>query len=370
MTGKERLRAAFACRQVDRLPVCLWGVDPDTYPSHFRDATWAPLLQLSAEQADILSRFYLVYGSAPAGPVRRGTRVLERAGSHETVEHTAETPAGTLTQVVRNEYLTGAVLKPWVTDPAELPAARWLLGVRPPLDLESTRRRFAEMDARPNALPLLDFCEPIGHVAGLFGAQGYALMLADRPEEFQAMVESAAEWVEADLRALLEAGIRPTLMTNGSEWVTPPYAGAASWRTLCLPHLRRIVEMAHRHGCLVLAHCHGRIRGILDGLLEAGVDATHPFEAPPSGDITPAEFHRRAAGGLCGVGNLQLDLMLRGTPDDVRREVAHLLEVFHDWPAGGFVLTVSGTPTGRTALPTALANYPGLLEARAAGRRG
>jgi hypothetical protein len=50
--------------------------------------------------------------------------------------------------------------------------------------------------------------------------------------------------------------------------------------------------------------------------------------------------------------------------------VDRLLEVFSDWPVGGFVLSVTGTPTCFDAPPQAVKNYLYLLECKSSVRGG
>lgn len=102
---------------------------------------------------------------------------------------------------------------------------------------------------------------------------------------------------------------------------------------------------------------------MLGEFVAAGVDGVHPVEAPPSGDVTPAEFRRRVGRSLCFVGNLQLDDMLRSSGPEIERQIAALLAVFADWREGGFVLSVSGTPTCREPTAAAVGNYLAMLEA-------
>ena len=367
MNGRERLWAALWREPVDELPVSLQGMDPASPARQHRDASWDPLYERYAQTGDILSWMSPKHVDADHPVVKRERRCLARSAGYEDWEALYETPDGTLRTVHRDLRLTGATLAHAVRSTADFPAARWVLAESAPIDVDATRARYQEALTNPQALPLLMITEPIGHVVGLMGAEQFALFLMDAPRELVELVEVAAQPAYRELEESLATGIRPAVWTAGAEWVTPPYAGPKAFRLLVTPYLSRLTEIAHSYGCPVLSHCHGRIAAILDQLLETGIDGTHPFEAPPMGDISPVELRARVGRRMCCVGNLQLDDMLRAPLGGVTGAVDDLLTAFADWPQGGFVLSTSGTPTCPTAPPGAVENYLHLLERKRKG---
>jgi len=364
MTGRERLRAALLGRRVDELPVVLKGMEPCAASRKYRDASWDPVFERHAETGDILHMMHPALLPREDGPVRRSSRCIDRCDDYEDTETAFETPAGTLTEVRRDLRLTEAVLEHAVKSHKDFPAARWILSQPIPVDAEATRLAFDTIARDPHTLPMLFVIEPIDCAVGLMGAEPFALCLAEAPEKLAELVEAAAEPVMKRLEATLATGIRPVVWIDGAEWVTPPYAGPDRFRELVFPHLRRLVEIAHRFDCPVLSHCHGNIATVLDQFLEAGIDATHPFEAPPMGDITSMDLKARTGRSLAYVGNIQLDDMLRASRAEIERQVARLLTIFSDWRDGGFILTVTGTPTCRHAPAQAVENYLCLLECK------
>ncbi len=77
---------------------------------------------------------------------------------------------------------------------------------------------------------------------------------------------------------------------------------------------------------------------MLDTLAEIGVQGIHPLE-PKSMD--PLEIKTRWPGSFCLLGNIDLDLMARGTPEQVRSHVLQRLDRLN--PGGGFLPGVSNT---------------------------
>ena len=286
MNGRERLLAAFRRQPVDELPVVLKGMEPCSPARVFRDESWNPVFERYAQTGDILPMMSATADLSVDGPVRARSRCVERTEEYEEREIVFQTPAGELTMRCRDLFLKEATLEYAVKTAADLPAARWVLSQPVTVDTSATRESFETMSASPHSLPMLFVQEPIDRVVDLMGPTSYALALIESPAALADLTEAAMGPIAASLETVLQSGIRPVIWIDGAEMVTPPYAGPERSRELVYPYLRQLVDLAHRYDCVVLHHCHGRIAGVLDQLLETGIDATHPFEPPPSGDIT------------------------------------------------------------------------------------
>lgn len=364
MTGRERLIAALRSEPVDELPVSLQGMSPFSPSRTHRDSGWDILFDQYAETGDIFHFFTPVTAPLAASPVRQKTESLLKTADYEDRRITFKTPAGDLTMIRRDQLFTGATIKHAVESTADIAAAKWILSQEFTIDAQATRQVYEDLLQHPHLMPLLQIDEPIEAVVGLLGAERFSLFLIEALDELIELVDIASKRTLHKLAQTLETGIEPVVWVGGAEWITPPYAGPGLFRTLIVPHLEKMVGIAHEYGCIILHHCHGRIGGVLDQLLAIGIDGTHPFEAPPSGDITPDELKTRIDRPLCCVGNLQLDDMLRAPRRKLQDKVEELLAVFSDWRQGGFILSVTGTPTCRAAPPEAIENYLYLLECK------
>jgi uroporphyrinogen decarboxylase len=95
-----------------------------------------------------------------------------------------------------------------------------------------------------------------------------------------------------------------------------------------------------------MLHSCGKNRALADMLAdETDVGMLNPLEPPPMGDIDLAEAKRAHGSRLAFMGNLHTtDVMLLGTPQDVRRES---LKAIRDAGAGGGFVLSTGDQCGR-----------------------
>jgi uroporphyrinogen decarboxylase len=108
----------------------------------------------------------------------------------------------------------------------------------------------------------------------------------------------------------------------------------AAWRRMIKPRLAEIYAFARSHGRAVFHHSCGNVRTIIGDMLDIGLDILHPIQ-PEAMDVfeLKREFGQRVT--LCG-GLRTQDLLPRGTPDAIRREVRILQERLGE--GGGFIL--------------------------------
>jgi hypothetical protein len=109
--------------------------------------------------------------------------------------------------------------------------------------------------------------------------------------------------------------------------------GPALWRKWDKPLIAAVAERAHARGRLLHIHFHGRSAETAADFVESGVDCVCPFERPPGGDVPGLEGLRsiRLALGerVTMNGNVHtVESLIRGSPEDVRREVREIKEAF------------------------------------------
>ncbi len=115
-----------------------------------------------------------------------------------------------------------------------------------------------------------------------------------------------------------------------SSWSSLSLLSPRLWRQWERPVLEAVIEAARRSGGLVHHHFHGRCMAVLPELAGLGLDCICPFERPPGGDVSDVRAVRRILNERVTFnGNVHtVETLLRGTPADVAREVAEIVEAF------------------------------------------
>lgn len=89
------------------------------------------------------------------------------------------------------------------------------------------------------------------------------------------------------------------------------------------PWLKRIGDLAKRYNKPLIYHTDGILYDVMDKIIDCGVSALHPIE-PKAMNI--AEVKQRYGNKLCLIGNIDVDLLSRGTVDEIRKNVIRNIE--------------------------------------------
>ena len=117
------------------------------------------------------------------------------------------------------------------------------------------------------------------------------------------------------------------------------------WRELYKPHYDKLFRLVHDGGAHVWLHSCGNVMQIIPDLIEIGLDVLNPIQ---SRAMDVDELASRFGGELCFWGGLDVQATVpRGTPEDIDREVRHLVDVLGR-PNGGYL-----GGTSHTILPDA-----------------
>lgn len=81
------------------------------------------------------------------------------------------------------------------------------------------------------------------------------------------------------------------------------------------PWLKKIGDVAKKYNKPLIYHTDGILYDVFDKIIECGVDAIHPIE-PKAMNI--CEVKERYGDKLCLIGNVDVDILSRGTPEEVK----------------------------------------------------
>ncbi|HUT34097.1 MAG TPA: uroporphyrinogen decarboxylase family protein [Planctomycetota bacterium] len=212
-------------------------------------------------------------------------------------------------------------------------------------------------------VPFFDFYGGGRH--GGFNAAVYDFLDPDLQPTLECLRERYTDHVVRTARAICTQTPVESLCI-GCTWSNNSLLGPRLWRQWDKPVIKAAADEVHRHGRLLHVHFHGRCMETVADFAELGIDCVCPFERPPGGDVAGLDGLKQVAKLLKGRttmnGNVHtVETLIRGTPDDVRREVREILEAFRGNPR---VIVGTGDQVGRE---TPEANLHAMI---AAVRRG
>lgn len=173
------------------------------------------------------------------------------------------------------------------------------------------------------------------HLAAVFSYEGLCYALYDQPDLVEAAAQRIGEAMLGVYRQLVELeGVVAIFpgddMGFRSATLIPPEA----LRRYTLPWHKRYAQLAHEHGLPYFLHSCGNLAEIMGVLIEdVGIDAKHSFENA----IMPVDEFQARYGQRIGVlGGVDVDILGRGSAEQVRAEVRRLIDVCH--PRGRFAI--------------------------------
>jgi uroporphyrinogen decarboxylase len=191
--------------------------------------------------------------------------------------------------------------------------------------------------------------------SSLLGLESMMLLLYDDPELVRAVVDRVGQTIYDAFRVFCEMeSVFALWLGDDMGFKTATLLQPQHLRRYILPWHKRYAELAHRTGRLFLLHSCGHVEAIMPDLIEdVRIDAKHSFEDV----IVPVEeFKKRWGTRVAVLGGVDVDLLSRGTEDDIRRRTGQILTACA--PGGGYACGSGNSITNY--MPTE--NYLAMLE--------
>jgi len=167
----------------------------------------------------------------------------------------------------------------------------------------------------------------------------------DHPELHETWAEQRVRAVERRFELIQRMEVRPDFLAVGGSG-TLIFQSPEIFRQLAFPAVKRAIELATAAGYPTQVHSCGPERELVKIMAEeTDLTIIDPLEIPPMGDCDLAELKRRFGHKIVLKGNLHTtEVMLRGTPDDVRRAA---IQAMRDGARGGRFILSTGDQCGR-----------------------
>jgi uroporphyrinogen-III decarboxylase len=326
MTSRDRVLAAFAHEEPDRVPVWL-GAAPETRDLLIEHLGLQDDEALSIYLGDDFRRVYAKY----AGPDEFSPDDNLQTGS------TYRTPFG----VERYGYGYGMPREhPLVNASLEdiynyaWPDPAWMDVSHIREEIEQWGGQFAILggDWSPfwhDAIDLLDM-------------DNVFYKMYDDPQFVDVLLEHIVDYYFGVSQRIFEAAgeiIDIFFIGNDFGGSTGPLMSDKLFRRFIIPHLKRLIDLGHDYGLKVMMHCCGGYAPLIPAMIEAGLDGLQALQ-PSTKGMAPADL--KAAFGdkilLNGCIDTQF-VLIEGTPDLVRTRTREVLEIM--MPGGGYVASPS-----------------------------
>lgn len=211
-------------------------------------------------------------------------------------------------------------------------------------DFSSVADQFRLLEEAISGLPpgmkvLLHTADIFTFAWEMIGFENFCMASMEEPEWLNEVMDSIQE---AQFRLLREAlriagdHAGAVMYSDDIAYTEGLLLSPDFFRQALFPRMGKLVEMCGK--LPMIYHSDGRLYQVFDDLARLGVRAIQPLE-PKS--MEPLEIQNRWPGTFCLLGNIDLDLMSRGTPDQVEKLVREKIETLG--VNGGYMPGVSNT---------------------------
>ncbi len=167
------------------------------------------------------------------------------------------------------------------------------------------------------------------------GLDGFAYALKDRPDLVREVLRRYVDWQLVVTQHLVEMGFDFIWSFDDVAYRSGPFCSPAAFREIMMPAMRRSAEAITLPW---IFHSDGNLMPILDDILSLGIQGLHPIEPGP---MELSEVKARYGRRICIVGNVSVDTLSAGTPEEVRDLVRSCIAV--GGPGGGYMISSSNS---------------------------
>ena len=333
MTGKEKWRKFLAGDDVGPMvcPLCdKWGVGDIDYrwlseePEPFADEEdRKPLLG----QIMMAAKFKwdpLFYAAIHFNPEDQNLEpVIEKrsAGSRTQTITTIHTPLGDLTRIDEDNGVTIRCTKDYLVDEADYEKMLWL--TTQDFQVEAALAEGRKLRAAAGDLGMMGtWVSPSVNMTDIQSLYYHAM---DYPKAFSLLRDARRKQLRRQLGLYREAGFDFLFYcVPGTDMTSPGF-----FREWMAEEVKENIEWWKSLGGFTLWHACGHVKAFLDqGIFnEMGPEILETLSEPPVGNIPSLAWAReKLEDHIVSKGNIPLDILLEGSPADVRGAVRKVKE--------------------------------------------
>jgi uroporphyrinogen decarboxylase len=160
----------------------------------------------------------------------------------------------------------------------------------------------------------------------LMGLESFSFALRDQPDLVEAICQRVGELVTAVAAQVATIdNVEMVFLSDDLGFFSGTLVSPDVLRRHVLPYYKKVADVTHQAGKLLVFHSCGNMYKLMDDLIdEIGIDAKHSFEDK----ILPVEeAYRRWGNRVAILGGVDMDLLGRGTEEQVRARTREILDV-------------------------------------------
>jgi uroporphyrinogen decarboxylase len=328
MTSRERILAVLRHELPDRVPIAEMWIDPKIVRALVPEARDSNDL-VEHLDLDMVTVLTMIYEPDEVEWVDRQEGLFrDKWGALQHLTREA-IPVPALPARIETDEDLARYTPP---DPAQSPV------------IEKVRRLRARFPDKALAVVGEAGWAPAAFMRG--GIENLFMDLALRPQFAKDLMGIGARYYAELLPLAIRAGADVVFLGDDYSDKTGPMMSPAMFEELILPNDAMVVCAIKDAGAFCIKHTDGDIRKIMDWLVDTGLDALGPLEDVPGMELD--RIFERYPGRITVMGNMSVDLLSRGTSEQVEAATKKLL---HEVSAKGPHIMSSGNTISSSVKP-------------------
>jgi uroporphyrinogen decarboxylase len=175
------------------------------------------------------------------------------------------------------------------------------------------------------------------------GTEAFSLALFEDRPLVEEILDRYVEWAMVVAERACRMGFDVYVTTDDMAFKTAPFFSPKVFRQLVMPRYRRLREKVTLPWII---HSDGNLLPFMDDLASLGIAGIHPNEKGAMDPrVTKQRYGARSSGGgICVLGNVDLNLLGMAAPEEVDEEVRSLIRDLG--PDGGYIVTSGNSLAG------------------------
>jgi uroporphyrinogen decarboxylase len=196
---------------------------------------------------------------------------------------------------------------------------------------------------------------PVTILDECLGMEEYMIAALENTDEIQLLSEKVMTFEVEKAKVLLDAGADAILVGDDIAFNSGPFLPPKVMHQVVYPLYKWLIAEIKRHKDVkVLLHSDGQLTQIMDEIVACGFEGLHSLQ--PSAGMDIAEIKRRYGGSLALIGNIDLDyVMTRASPAEVEDVVKGTIDAAAY--GGGYILSTCNALVDSVPAVNALAMY-------------